>query len=192
MIQTEQMEETQIKAVKRSASLDRTRAYMGSTMSMLINGAETNGKINFMIYKAKVGNEPPPHIHKWENEIYYVLDGTMEVFCEGMDGSVKVGLNELMVIPVGSANAFYISSPTFCMIIMTHATGEQPTKLDAYFTEMSEPAKKLEMDNNQETYVEVDLQKATELAKQNGITLLSPEEISKLLPDYPGFGANLK
>lgn len=192
MTQTGKEKETSITGGKRSATLDRTRAYMGSTMSTLIHGKETGGRINFMEYKAKPGNEPPPHIHKWENEIYYLLEGTLEFFCEGMPGSAIVDPNGMMVIPAGKAHAFYIHSPVIRTILMTQATGEEPVRLDSYFTEMSEPAKKLEMDQGQETYAEVDLHKATELAEQNGMNMLSPEETAKLLPDYPGFGTNLK
>jgi len=35
-----------------------------------------------MEYQAKPGNEPPPHVHEWEHELYYVLEGAMEVYVE--------------------------------------------------------------------------------------------------------------
>ncbi|MBV8103653.1 MAG: cupin domain-containing protein, partial [Hyphomicrobiales bacterium] len=34
-----------------------------------------------MEYRAKPGNEPPPHVHEWEDEFYHVLDGSAEFHC---------------------------------------------------------------------------------------------------------------
>jgi hypothetical protein len=53
---------------KRTAGLSNTFAYMGSLMSFLVEGDETNRQFALMEYRAKPGNEPPPHIHEWEDE----------------------------------------------------------------------------------------------------------------------------
>jgi Cupin domain len=53
-------------------------------------------------------NEPPPHVHLWENEIYYVLEGKIEFHCE--DQVETVGPGETIFLPKGKAPAFYLQS----------------------------------------------------------------------------------
>jgi oxalate decarboxylase/phosphoglucose isomerase-like protein (cupin superfamily) len=35
-----------------------------------------------MEYHTKPGNEPPPHVHEREHELYFLLEGTMRFYCE--------------------------------------------------------------------------------------------------------------
>jgi quercetin dioxygenase-like cupin family protein len=65
---------------KRTADLSNTFAYMGSLMSFLVDGEETNRQFALMEYRAKPGNEPPPYIHEWEDETLYTLKGEREVY----------------------------------------------------------------------------------------------------------------
>ena len=32
-----------------------------------------------MEFQTQPGNEPPPHLHEWEHELFYMLEGSMEV-----------------------------------------------------------------------------------------------------------------
>ncbi len=171
-------------ASKRSATLDRTRAYMGDIMSFLINSKETDGKINFLEVQAKKGNEPPPHYHIWENEIFYLLDGNMEVFCEGKSESIILWPNELIFIPQNTVHAVRFLSEEIQMLAIVQAAGDKPVTVDEYFVSMSEPAKTLEMDNKQTKYADIDVNKAVELAAKHGAIFLSAEETAKRLPIY--------
>jgi quercetin dioxygenase-like cupin family protein len=62
-------------AFARAANVDSTFAYMGSLMTFLATGSETGGRFAVMEYHTKPGNEPPPHVHEPEHELYYVLEG---------------------------------------------------------------------------------------------------------------------
>ena len=74
---------------------------------------------------------------------------------------------------------------------MVQATTEHPVGLDHFFREMAEPAKSMELPEEAVTYTMADPQHAIELAAQNGMVFLTPEETKKRLPLCPGFGANL-
>jgi quercetin dioxygenase-like cupin family protein len=65
---------------KRSASVANTLTYMGSLMTFLVDGEETQGRFALMEYEAKPGNEPPPHLHELENETPYILEGEIEAY----------------------------------------------------------------------------------------------------------------
>ena len=173
-------------AFKRSPSLKTTLAYMGSNMSLLAKGEETGGRFALMEFHSRPGNEPPPHIHEWEDELYYLLDGRMEFYCD--DEVLSVGAGEVAFLPQGKAHAFYIRSPIVKALIFVQATGERAVGLDRYFIDMGEPAASIELPDHQATHVMSDPAHATRVAAANGIRILSPEETAKLLPHYPGFG----
>jgi len=80
-------------AFKRSPSLKTTLAYMGSNMSLLARGEETGGRFALMEFHSRPGNEPPPHIHEWEHELYYVFEGRMEFYCD--DEVLSIGAGEV-------------------------------------------------------------------------------------------------
>ena len=69
-------------AFARAVDVHATIAYMGSLMTFLAKGSETGGRFALMEYHTRPGNEPPPHVHEWEHELYFVLEGTMRFYCE--------------------------------------------------------------------------------------------------------------
>ncbi len=171
----------------RAATLDTTRFYMGSLMSFLTTGAETEGGFALMEYRGKPGNEPPPHIHRWENEIVYVLDGVMEMYCG--DTVMLLHPGEMAFVPRGQSHAFYIRSAQFWALVIVQAVGEHPVQLDEYFRRMSIPAASMTLPlDTAATYQTEDPDHAVALANEHGMTILSPDEAAIALPQYPGFG----
>jgi mannose-6-phosphate isomerase-like protein (cupin superfamily) len=73
-------------AFARAVNDEATFAYMGSLMTFLAKGSETGGRFAHMEYYTKPGNEPPPHVHEREHELYFVLEGAMCFF----SGRIKV------------------------------------------------------------------------------------------------------
>lgn len=171
----------------RAATLDTTRFYMGSLMSFLTTGAETEGGFALMEYRGKPGNEPPPHIHLWENEIVYVLDGVMEMYCG--DTVMLLHPGEMAFVPRGQPHAFYIRSAQFRALVIVQAVGEDSVQLAEYFRRMSTPAVSMTLPlNTAGTYQAEDPERAVALANEHGMTILSPDEAAIALPQYPGFG----
>jgi hypothetical protein len=72
MINTEV--QTMPTAYARRVNVDSTIEYMGSLMTFLAKGSETGGRFALMEYRTKPGNEPPPHVHEREHELYFVLE----------------------------------------------------------------------------------------------------------------------
>lgn len=171
---------------KRAANLETSNFYMGSIMSFLVNGSDSDGRVAVMEYQAKPGNEPPPHIHEWEHEIYYIIEGTLEAYC---DGKVIVGRpGDTMFMPAGKAHAWYIRSQNFRMLISVISTRATSVGLDSYFMEMSAPAESMSLPKEAVTYAMADPAHAVQVGKEHGIIILSPDETAELLPHYPGFG----
>lgn len=170
----------------RQADLDTSKFYMGSLMSFLSTGDDTDGRTALMLYQAKPGNEPPPHIHEWEHETYYILEGIMEFFCDGKVMIARPG--EFVFLPMGKAHAFYIRSPHIKVLIGLQASAKHSVGLDSYFLEMSGPAESMSLPDHGITYVMDDPEHAVRVGSKHGINILSPEDTAKLIPYYPGFG----
>ena len=165
---------------------------MGNLITIMVRGSETGGRYALVKGSAKVGNEPPPHFHQWENETWYVVEGLLEFFWERQEKSVMVRAGESVFLPRGIAHGVYYRSPTVQVLLVAQADGEHSVGLDTYFEQVSEPATSMELPKDAVTYVMNNPEETMRLAAENGVILLSPEETARRLPHYPGFGVNLQ
>jgi quercetin dioxygenase-like cupin family protein len=106
----------------------RTVAVVGDVYRFLATGEETNGKYSLWEAIVTPGGGPPPHIHRREEEGFYVLEGEITFTIEGerivatagMSANVSVGTlhsfkNEsskpakmlILVAPAGLENMFF-------------------------------------------------------------------------------------
>ena len=173
-------------AFKRGSNLGTSKFYMGSLMSFLTKGADTGGRIALMEYQAQPGNEPPPHVHHWENELFYVLEGVMELYVG--DKVLVIGPGEVAFVPRDKPHAFYIRTPQLRMLILAQATGAHAVGLDTYFSAMGTPATAMTLPVNAVTYQMNEPAHAARVAAEHGLRILTPEETAWELPLYPGFG----
>ncbi len=122
---------------------ETTECYRGNLCTFLVRGRETDGRYALVKGSAKVGNEPPPHYHRWENETRYVLEGELEFFVEEMEKSVMVRAGECLSLPRGVAHAVYYRSPPMQVLLIAQADSEHPVGMETYFEQMSEPTKSM-------------------------------------------------
>ena len=173
-------------AFARAVNVDTTLAHMGSLMSFLAKGSETSGRFALMEFRTKPGNEPPPHVHEREHELYFVLEGTMRFYAE--DKVMDIGAGEVVFLPQGKPHAFMCTSDVVRTLIFVQATGEDAVCLDSYLLAMGEPATSMVLPESAVTYAVDDPEHAVRIGALNGIRILSPEETRRALPQYPGFG----
>jgi mannose-6-phosphate isomerase-like protein (cupin superfamily) len=174
----------------RAATVDSTFSYMGSLMTFLAKSSETSGRFALMQFYTKPGNEPPPHIHEREHELYFVLEGSMRFYCEDKILDIRAG--EVAFLPRGKAHAFNCTSPVVRTLILVQAIGADPVGLDTYFLAMAEPAGDMSLPREAITYAADDPKRAVRIAALHGIRILSPRETALELPQYPGFGVPVR
>jgi mannose-6-phosphate isomerase-like protein (cupin superfamily) len=177
-------------AFARATNVDSTFAYMGSLMTFLTKGSETSGRFALRVYHTKPGNEPPPHIHEREHELYFVLEGTMRFYCE--DKMLDIGVGEVVFLPQGKAHAFTCTSNVVRTLIFVQAAGKDAVALDSYFLAMGEAAESMVLPDSAVTYAIDDPQHAIQVGVSTGIRILSPSETQRALPQYPGFGVPVR
>jgi quercetin dioxygenase-like cupin family protein len=117
--------------------------YMGSIMSFLVRARDTDGRFAMVEYRARPGNEPPPHVHPFEHEIFSVLEGEIEFHIE--DQVETVGAGVTIFLPKGKAHAFYIRSDYLRTLIINLAITEEPAALDSNFESMAGRATSMDM-----------------------------------------------
>jgi mannose-6-phosphate isomerase-like protein (cupin superfamily) len=166
-----------LKAYKRGRSLEWSRWHRGNLTTDLADKDDTNGGFSLLDATLKPGNEPPPHIHSHEDELFYVLEGEFDVYVG--EEAFKVGERECVFMPRLKPHAFAIRSPQLRVLTLF-----APGGLEEAFKKMNQPAERLELPEGMETYSMADLTRPVEVLSQYGIRLLTPEEIVEQLPLY--------
>jgi mannose-6-phosphate isomerase-like protein (cupin superfamily) len=174
----------------RAVNVESSFAYMGSLMTFLAKGSETSGRFALMEFHTKRGNEPPPHVHEREHELYFVLEGTMRFYCE--DKILDIGTGEVVFLPQGKPHAFICTSDVVRTLIFVQATGQDAVSQDSYFLAMGEPATSMVLPESAVTYAVDDPEHAIRVGASYGIRILSPSESQRALPQYPGFGMPIR
>ena len=147
-------------------SLDRSVWYNGSLMTFLATGKETDGQFALIEAVARRGNVPPPHIHHWEDEMFYVLEG--EVVVSVGDRTIKGTAGTMFFLPRDVVHSFTIESEQSRMLILL-----APAGLEEWFKEFSVPAEAMTLPPADEpAYGE--LQRMLEAAAQYGIEFVLP------------------
>jgi quercetin dioxygenase-like cupin family protein len=172
------MSNASTKAYKRGPSPESSTWYMNSLTTYLAEKKDTDGQFGLMEAVLVPGNEPPPHIHSREDELYYVLEGEFDVYA-GED-ACKVKQGECIFLPRLIPHAFKIRSPKLkVLLILT------PAGLEAAFRSMASPAERLDLPSGMQTYATADLTRAVQVFEDHGARFLSQEEVSSRLPLYP-------
>ena len=169
---------TTLKAYKRAPSHESSRWYMGNLITFLAEEHETDGHLTLMEVVFAPGNEPPPHVHSREDEMFYVLEGEFDVYVG--DEAFKVKQGECVFLPRFVPHAFKVRSPRLHLLaILT------PGGLEESFLTMSSAAERIELPTEMETYLTTDLSKRAQVLRPYGVRLLSAEEVPSALPLYP-------
>ncbi|WP_263349771.1 cupin domain-containing protein [Acidicapsa acidisoli] len=177
-------------AFSRATNVDSTFAYMGSLMTFLAKGSETSGRFALMVYHTKPGNEPPPHVHEREHELYFVLEGAMRFYCE--DKTLDIGSGDVVFLPQGKAHAFTCISDVVRTLIFVQAADNDAVGLDSYFLAMGRPAGSMALPESAITYAVDEPEHAIRVGASTGIRILSPSEAQQALPQFSGFGVPVR
>ncbi len=99
----------------------------GDGVSFLVTGAESHGACFIVEGIAAPGGGPPPHIHHFEDESFYILEGSITFQADGQTIDAKAG--DFIHIPRGTVHSFRNSGavPARALVIISPAgrTGMQ-------------------------------------------------------------------
>ena len=167
-----------LSAFKRAPSLDVSKWYMGSLITNLAEAGETNAAYCLMEALLKPGNEPPPHVHSREDELFYVIEGNFDVYVGAELFTVSQG--GCVFLPRLKPHAFIIRSHQLRLLTLF-----TPGGIEDAFRSRSIPAQALELPANAITYSTGDLEEVAQRLREHGVRILAPDEIADQLPLYP-------
>jgi quercetin dioxygenase-like cupin family protein len=106
----------------------------GDLYRFLVTGAESGGTYFAMEAYVPPGGGPPPHIHRNEDETFYIVEGEIE-FLLG-DEIVTGGVGDFVNMPRGVVHRFHNAGTTPARMILTFT----PAGIEGFFEETLERA----------------------------------------------------
>ncbi len=101
----------------------------GDLYTFLVTGDESGGAYFAMEALVPPGGGPPPHIHRHEDETFYVLEGTCD-FRLG-DEWVAAGVGDFVQVPRGTVHCFRNRGVATARLILTFT----PAGIERFFEE---------------------------------------------------------
>lgn len=137
---------------------------VGDHYTIKAGGADTGGAFTLIEVLVPAQSGPPPHIHRRENEAFYVLEGEFEVHID--EQRLTAGPGSWVTLAKGTLHNFKnIGSTTGKMLILA-----TPAGLDQFFLEAG--------------------REATDMLPESGA--VQPGDIEKLLAIAPKYGIEIK
>jgi quercetin dioxygenase-like cupin family protein len=107
---------------------------VADTMTLKATGESTGGGLLLLENLTAPGGGPPPHIHTYEDEFFYVLDGTFEIRI-GHERHA-VGPGGFAYVPRGTVHNFRNTAETHSRILV----GFTPGGIEGFFRASGRPA----------------------------------------------------
>jgi quercetin dioxygenase-like cupin family protein len=120
-----------------TAKPNNSRAIPGALFHFLATGEQTNNEFALLFIEVHKGNEPPPHIHKNEDENYYILEGQIRFWVGDDVFDAKAG--DFIYLPKNIPHRFELQSETVKELMWL-----TPAGLEKWFWDNSAPAAGME------------------------------------------------
>ena len=111
----------------------RTIGIVGDIYRFLATGEETGGRYSMFEATVLPGGGPPPHIHRREDETFYVLEG--EITFQVGDESRVAKSGTFVHMPIGNLHAFKNQTNQPAKMLISFA----PAGLEEMFFEVGQP-----------------------------------------------------
>ena len=167
-------------AFKRRPSSDTTLDVFGVDVTFLVENEHTGGRFGVLEYVSKPGHEPPPHWHEHEDEVFYIVEGHLEMHSGDQVFPVEAG--ECVFLPKRKPHGFIIRSPRLRAICVI-----QPSGAEQAFRILGLPKNGSERRPAGSTYASAmkDPQNPLKVAAQFGVHNLTRDEIAVSMPHFP-------
>jgi mannose-6-phosphate isomerase-like protein (cupin superfamily) len=164
-------------AFKRAPSLGVSTWHFGGLLTYLAEAAETAGSYCLIEAALRPGDEPPPHVHTREDELFYVLDGCFDVHVG--DQSFEVNRGGCVFMPRAKPHAFIVRSPRIHLLALF-----TPAGIEEAFRAVCVPARVLDLPAEPVKPTSESLELSMQRLSDLGVRLLAPDEIASQMPSY--------
>jgi quercetin dioxygenase-like cupin family protein len=106
----------------------------GDAYRFLVTGEETAGAYFAMEAIVPPGGGPPPHIHRNEDETFYIVEGEVDILLG--DETITAGAGDFVNVPRGMVHRFHNAGVATMRMILTFT----PAGIEKFFEETLERA----------------------------------------------------
>ena len=138
--------------------------FLGTLMTVKAGANETDRGFTLIECVAPPGFAPPPHVHRNEDEAFYLLDGQMSITCGDSTWTVEPGA--FAFLPRGVPHVFSVTGPSPAKMLQFTL----PAQFERFAAEMGEPARERTLPPP----AEPDVPRLLEVMGKYGIDLAPP------------------
>ena len=138
--------------------------FLNSLMIVKAGGEDTRGQLAVVETRTPPDYGPPPHIHADEEEIFYVLEGTVEVMCGDQQFVATPG--SLVLTPRGTLHTFHVTDEGPGKLLVITA----PAQFERFVAEVGSGTSTRELPDPEEP----DVERLIEISARYGITYPPP------------------
>jgi quercetin dioxygenase-like cupin family protein len=123
----------------------RSLWFQGNLTTIKVAGEHTDDALGVVEGTFRPGHGPPLHVHRNEDELFYLLDGRVLVACDGRTFTAEAG--DLVFLPRGIPHAFKVPAdggPARALFLVT------PAHFLGFIEAAGEPAHEAVMPPDQE------------------------------------------
>jgi mannose-6-phosphate isomerase-like protein (cupin superfamily) len=108
--------------------------YVNNRATIIATAAQTGGAFSLVHMEVAIGHGPPLHIHRAEDEAFWILEGPLTVRCG--DEEFSAGPGSFVFTPRGVPHTFRLEGnlPARLLVLLTPGGGE------GFFIEAGRPA----------------------------------------------------
>ena len=150
----------------RKPPAGRTIAVVGDVYRFLVTGDETDGKYSCWEAIVLPGGGPPPHVHRREQEAFYVIDGEI-TFHVGEERTVAAA-GTFVNMTIGTLHSFKNETDRPARMLISVV----PAGLEQMFFEIGVPLEEGETSASPPTHEEIE--KLLAVGARYGIEVLLP------------------
>lgn len=107
-------------------TLDRALWYEGQLLVIYADGPAVGNSCCIWEGNVPEGMGPPPHVHLFEHEIFYILEGHLTAWVEGV--RYDVPKDALIFLPAGRAHWFLSAAPVTRIFSLTVTADKFPAR----------------------------------------------------------------
>lgn len=100
---------------------DRTSNVSEARVTVLVTGEATGGRLVLLTTRETSGHEPPRHLHDHEDEVVYVLEGSL-TFWIGAE-TRRVATGDCLLLPRGIEHGYAVESREARLLVVLSPTG---------------------------------------------------------------------
>jgi quercetin dioxygenase-like cupin family protein len=151
-----------------AAATARRLWFFGQLVTVRIAHDDGRDGISMVESAGPYGTSPPLHVHRTEDEAFYVLEGELRV--RAGDAEFRIGPGEAALAPIGVPHTYRVESPGGArwLNVTTHGDFER------FARALSRPAARNELPSPQGPPTSEQLEALVAAGRQHGIEMVGP------------------